>query len=205
MLHIGDVVRKLRIAQGLTIPQLADEAGVNPKTISKVERGEANSQLDTLGHIAHALGCPNSAALDARLDAWCAQRIGPSKLKPEWRELLALWEQLDVEAQRTMLGLIRRELRLVRRQLRVAVPHPETPVTRGRPGNTSSQEPSKENEAPIQRQKTGLPSNLLPSEIDDAVSVPSSTTSSEEFGTPTTPPLPTPDTDDTDLKKELPK
>jgi transcriptional regulator with XRE-family HTH domain len=115
VLHIGTAVRLLRIAQNLTIPQLAEEAGVNPKTISKVERGEVNCTVSILGAIANALGCPDSAALEARLDEWCEQRIGPRRMKADWRAVIDLWDALSVapEAQRAVLAFLRREVRLL--------------------------------------------------------------------------------------------
>lgn len=117
MLHVGVAVRLLRVSQRLTIPQLAHEASCNPKTISKIERGESNCTVAILGAIAKALGVPNAAALDARLDEWCEQRIGGRKIKSEWREWIALLETLSVdpEAQRVVLGLLRFEARQVRR------------------------------------------------------------------------------------------
>jgi transcriptional regulator with XRE-family HTH domain len=116
MFHIGDVVRKLRLAQGLTIPQLAEEAAVNPKTISGIERGERTSQRETLGRLAQALGLGESVTIfDEKLMEWCAHQVGPARVRAEYREVLALWQKLDAspEAQRMMLLLLRREVRLL--------------------------------------------------------------------------------------------
>ena len=48
-------VRDLRIARGLTQVQLAELAGVNQATVSKVERGETNITIDKIEALAVAL------------------------------------------------------------------------------------------------------------------------------------------------------
>ena len=48
-------VRTLRLARGLTQAQLAELAGVNQATISKAERGEMNTTMETIVAIANAL------------------------------------------------------------------------------------------------------------------------------------------------------
>lgn len=115
MLHVGTIIRALRVEKKLTLPQLADEAGVNSKTISQIERGEVDCTGSILGAIAHALGYPSSASLEARLDEWCEQRIGPRQMKADWLEVITLWDALAVapEAQHAVLTFLRREVRLL--------------------------------------------------------------------------------------------
>ena len=48
-------VRALRLARGLTQVQLAEMAGVNQATVSKAERGELNTTMETITAIANAL------------------------------------------------------------------------------------------------------------------------------------------------------
>ena len=48
-------VRALRVARGLTQTQLAEMAGLNQATISKAERGEMNTTMETITAIATAL------------------------------------------------------------------------------------------------------------------------------------------------------
>lgn len=48
-------VRALRISKGLTQAQLAELAGVNQATVSKLERGETNITIDKIEAIAAAL------------------------------------------------------------------------------------------------------------------------------------------------------
>jgi len=53
--RIGDRVRELRVAAGLTQAQLADRAGLHRTFIGSVERGERNVALLSLRRIAQAL------------------------------------------------------------------------------------------------------------------------------------------------------
>ena len=142
MLHVGDVVRKLRLRQGLTIPELATEAGVNHKTISSIEHNERPSTPETLGLVAHALGLADSRAFDQILDDWCIARIGPPRLKPSWREVVTLWDQLDgdPEVQRLLLLWMRREakLRPTRRRASTTQNSPATDAPLGRDDTATS-------------------------------------------------------------------
>jgi predicted ATPase/transcriptional regulator with XRE-family HTH domain len=53
----GDLLRKRRRAAGLTQEQLAERAGVSPRSISEMERGGAHlPRRDTVGLLARALG-----------------------------------------------------------------------------------------------------------------------------------------------------
>ena len=52
---LGKAVRELRTKRGTTQEDLAHEAGITPKTLSLIERGEANPTWGTLRGIAEAL------------------------------------------------------------------------------------------------------------------------------------------------------
>lgn len=54
--HRGDVVRKLREAQGWTQQQLAKRAGINTSTVQRVEQNAPSVELGSIGRIAAALG-----------------------------------------------------------------------------------------------------------------------------------------------------
>jgi transcriptional regulator with XRE-family HTH domain len=99
----------------LTIPKLAALANVNTKTLSKIERGATTPGKEILDRIAQVLHCPDAAALEARLNAWCEQRIGAAKLAGQLRAIIRLWEQLeaDPEAHQMMLTLLRFHVRLL--------------------------------------------------------------------------------------------
>lgn len=56
-LRIGNRLREIREAQGLTTTQMGDRCGLSHSTISKVENGKWSVSLDILSKIAGALGC----------------------------------------------------------------------------------------------------------------------------------------------------
>lgn len=54
--HVGDVVRKLRMARGLTQKDLAGKAGLHHNTIVRLEDGDEGVMGRTLKKVALALG-----------------------------------------------------------------------------------------------------------------------------------------------------
>jgi transcriptional regulator with XRE-family HTH domain len=63
--HLGDVVRKLRRAQGLTLIELSGRADVSKTTLSELERKGRNFERLTLTKIAGALGVSEADLYDA--------------------------------------------------------------------------------------------------------------------------------------------
>jgi transcriptional regulator with XRE-family HTH domain len=60
---VGDNVRRLRIAAGMTQAELAARMGVDRAYVSGLEQGERNPTVVTLWHIAKALGVKARALL----------------------------------------------------------------------------------------------------------------------------------------------
>ena len=58
--HIGNVIRKQRNADYLTINEVAELAGISSGMLSRIERGDVSASLDTLEKLAIALGMPMS-------------------------------------------------------------------------------------------------------------------------------------------------
>lgn len=56
MAEVGRRIRELRKAQGKTLEQLAQAAGVSAGLLSQVERGQGNPSFSSLVQIAHSLG-----------------------------------------------------------------------------------------------------------------------------------------------------
>ena len=54
--HIGGVVRRLRLAQHLTIAEVARKTGISSGMLSKIENGQSATSMDTLLKLAGALG-----------------------------------------------------------------------------------------------------------------------------------------------------
>ena len=54
--HLGSRVRALRRQRGLTLQQLADDAGLSRRALNAIELGTANPSLITVDKVARALG-----------------------------------------------------------------------------------------------------------------------------------------------------
>jgi y4mF family transcriptional regulator len=53
---IGDILQSRRKARGIAQEQLADIAGISPRTLRDIEKGIGNPELETLMKICHVLG-----------------------------------------------------------------------------------------------------------------------------------------------------
>ncbi|WP_338549097.1 helix-turn-helix domain-containing protein [Roseovarius phycicola] len=80
--QLGEDLRGLRRAQGLTLDDLAVASGKSVSFISKIERGQARPSVTTLQELAGALGVPvgwflKQTALCPRMSAlvWCARVV----------------------------------------------------------------------------------------------------------------------------------
>ena len=58
LIKLGEDLRALRKAQGLTLMDLAHESGRSVSFLSKIERGLARPSVTALQEIAEALGVP---------------------------------------------------------------------------------------------------------------------------------------------------
>ncbi len=54
--HVGQIVRKLRLQQNLTIADVARKARCSGGMLSKIENGQTSASVDTLASLADALG-----------------------------------------------------------------------------------------------------------------------------------------------------
>ena len=55
--HIGILIKKMRKFRELTQQDLADKSGLRVATISDIESGKANFEINTLVRISSALNC----------------------------------------------------------------------------------------------------------------------------------------------------
>lgn len=60
---LGDALRALRQARGLTIERLAEEAGIHATYLSDIERGLGNPSIGKLADLAAVLGVRASALI----------------------------------------------------------------------------------------------------------------------------------------------
>jgi transcriptional regulator with XRE-family HTH domain len=95
--HIGDVVRKLREACGLSRNELADRAGIRPNTLGEVERNVSNFERETLAKVA--------IALNVTVEGLYAQLPGvsvPVTTDPADAETIARFLKLEQDQRRTV-------------------------------------------------------------------------------------------------------
>ena len=55
--NFGDNMRRIRVSKSITQEKLAELAGLNIRTIQKIEAGDINILLTTVLRIKDALGC----------------------------------------------------------------------------------------------------------------------------------------------------
>ena len=55
--RLGGNVRRERTSRTISQDKLAQLAGINPRTVAKIEAGELNVKEDTLARISRAIGC----------------------------------------------------------------------------------------------------------------------------------------------------
>ena len=65
---VGNVIRELRLRDGLTIAQVSEQSGISRGMLSKIETGSTMAGMDTLAKIARALGVAMSV-LFSKYDA----------------------------------------------------------------------------------------------------------------------------------------
>jgi transcriptional regulator with XRE-family HTH domain len=70
---LGDAVREVRKAQGLTQKQVADRTGVHVTYLSDIERGARNPSWKVIASLAAGMGVP-TAHIAQSYDALAAQR-----------------------------------------------------------------------------------------------------------------------------------
>jgi transcriptional regulator with XRE-family HTH domain len=95
--HIGDVVRKLRREQGLTLIALSACAGVSKTTLSELERKGRNFERLTLAKVASALGVSESDLFDRLREQQQAAGVGGPARKEDGSEPGAEDDEADVE------------------------------------------------------------------------------------------------------------
>ncbi|MDP2307571.1 MAG: helix-turn-helix transcriptional regulator [Pseudomonadota bacterium] len=79
--RVGERVRRLRTARGLTQAELAEKALLATQTLSRVERGDQGASLESLERIAVALGEPIAALFEFKGEGKAVP--GPAKAMAE--------------------------------------------------------------------------------------------------------------------------
>ncbi len=88
--EIGPALRKVRRARGVTLEEIAQEAGLSKSFISQVESGGANPSIASLKRIANALDFPLADLFLPASDALAPESPSPSAvvIHPEQRRML---------------------------------------------------------------------------------------------------------------------
>ena len=84
--HGGQVMRRMRKEHNMTQEQLAEKVGVDPNSISRIERGRLIPALSTLIDICNALGTGADSILAAYITADTPIRWTPLAKKLESME-----------------------------------------------------------------------------------------------------------------------
>ena len=110
MTSIGNNLKKLRKAKGLTQPQLAEELDLTQKQVSDYELAKSTPSLDMLPKIAGYFGITVDELLGAtKMSADLSPKNGQKSRHGNSRfaQLVTLFDQLSPEEQRTTLKQIR--------------------------------------------------------------------------------------------------
>jgi transcriptional regulator with XRE-family HTH domain len=103
-MDIGKIIKKLRLAQGLTQEQLALEIDSDGANVSRIERGTQQATLKGLELLAHALKTTPALIVSEACDA--DAQAAPAELD-DIKQLLRNYRTLNAENQRLALELVR--------------------------------------------------------------------------------------------------
>ncbi len=91
--RVGELIRRLRDAKGITQMELAERVGLSYQQIQKYEKGRSSISLSRLRQIAHALDVPISEFFEK--DDYVAEPTSSYQgLSEEERRLLKFWQRL---------------------------------------------------------------------------------------------------------------
>lgn len=98
LINIGDRLRKLREARGLSIRSLSQKCGLAVNTLSLIENGKTSPSINTLTKITKSLGIPITAFFDASITKG---DIGFIKKRTALRNNYDYGEVIDLGSQKT--------------------------------------------------------------------------------------------------------
>ena len=107
----GDLIRRERIALGLSTRELAALAGVSYPTISRIENGHDQPRWDTLEKLAGALGMSWNPVLERRATPRLADlvvhwdRNEAGEVEPDWTRWRAFADQLHLHPEFTQVAI----------------------------------------------------------------------------------------------------
>jgi transcriptional regulator with XRE-family HTH domain len=89
-MHVGHRIKLLRTEKGISLPKLAEDAGLSKGLLYQIENSETppNPSLDTLSKICKALTITLAVLLEK--GGVKAKRVIPDRLAPELEEMIKL-------------------------------------------------------------------------------------------------------------------
>lgn len=116
-MHIGQVLKALRIQKGLTQEQLSLDVDMATSNVSRIERGLRQPTTDLLRRLAGALGTSVSeiyAAVEGRAGSALGERI--AAYEPETQALLRGYRELSNDNQMLVQEYVKMLRRLQKRE-----------------------------------------------------------------------------------------
>lgn len=116
-MHIGQVLKALRIQKGLTQEQLSLDVDMATSNVSRIERGLRQPTTDLLRRLAGALGTSVSeiyAAVEGRAGSALGERI--AAYEPETQALLRGYRELSSDNQMLVQEYVKMLRRLQKRE-----------------------------------------------------------------------------------------
>ena len=98
-LPLGEKLRLIRKDRGLSLENIAHDTGCSVATLSRLERGEADVDGDTLAAIRAALGVENAPVLDHEIEHYKSRMW-------LWNELITTWRTDEAKAMHKEMATI---------------------------------------------------------------------------------------------------
>lgn len=109
-MQIGQLIKRKRLAQGATLEQIADGAGLDPSNLSRIERGLQDPSSTLVTRIALSLGVSMGELYDETPSRDAISEKLPMAYDRGTKSLLRQYRQLDPKHKKLLLsfaGLLR--------------------------------------------------------------------------------------------------
>ena len=106
-MELGEYIKQLRLAKGLTLEQVGDSVGVGKSTVRKWETGDIrNMKRDKIVKLAKVLGISPDAMLSFGESEETPPAPAEAVSDPTEQEVLEAFRQLSPEQQQLVLSLL---------------------------------------------------------------------------------------------------
>lgn len=104
-MQIGQLIKRKRLAQGATLEQIADGAGLDPSNLSRIERGLQDPSSTLVTRIALSLGVSMGELYGETLSENALSEKLPVAYDKGTKSLLRQYRQLEPKNQKVLLGI----------------------------------------------------------------------------------------------------